>query len=67
MNGPGYATTADTATGIRLMMRDSVHTVLRLDIVDKQSLVEGSIKKLYEGKVVSRGFSDQLVKVLPRW
>jgi hypothetical protein len=39
--------------------------VLRLDIVDKQSFVEGSIKKLCEGKVVSRGFSDQLVKVLP--
>ena len=28
MNGPGYATTADTATGIRLMMRDSVITSL---------------------------------------
>ena len=39
--------------------------VLRLDIVDKQSLTEGNIKKLYEGKVVSSGFSNQLVKVLP--
>jgi hypothetical protein len=39
--------------------------LLRLDIVDKQSLTEGNIKKLYEGKVVSSGFSDQLAKVLP--
>jgi hypothetical protein len=38
---------------------------LRLDIVDKQALAEGNIKKLYEGKVVSSGFSDQLAKVLP--
>jgi hypothetical protein len=40
--------------------------VLRLDIVDKQALAEGNIKKLYEGEVVSRGFSDQLVQVLPK-
>jgi Domain of unknown function (DUF4136) len=40
--------------------------VLRLDIVDKQALAEGNIKKLYEGKVMSRGFSDQLVQVLPK-
>ena len=39
--------------------------VLRLDIVDKQALAEGRIKKLYEGKVMSRGFSDQLAEVLP--
>jgi hypothetical protein len=39
--------------------------VLRLNIVDKQALAEGKIKKLYEGKVVSRGFSDQLAEVLP--
>jgi len=49
--------------------RDTAQTeytrVLRLDIVDKQALVEGNIKKLYEGTVVSSGFSDQLVKVLP--
>jgi hypothetical protein len=38
---------------------------LRLYIVDKQALTEGTIKKLYEGKVVSRGFSDQLAEVLP--
>jgi hypothetical protein len=38
---------------------------LRLYIVDKQALTEGKIKKLYEGKVVSRGFSDKLTKVLP--
>ena len=39
--------------------------VLILDIVAKQGLAEGNIKKLYEGKVVSSGFSDQLVQVLP--
>jgi hypothetical protein len=38
---------------------------LRVDIVDRQALTEGKIKKLYEGKVVSRGFSDQLAEVLP--
>jgi hypothetical protein len=40
--------------------------VLRLDIVDKQAFAEGNIKKLYEGRVVSSGFSDQLDKVLPK-
>jgi hypothetical protein len=39
--------------------------VLRLDIVDKHALAEGNIKKLYEGKVVSSGYSGQLVQVLP--
>jgi hypothetical protein len=39
--------------------------ILRLDIVDKQALAEGNIKKLYEGKVVSNGSSNQLMKVLP--
>jgi hypothetical protein len=39
--------------------------ILRLDIVDKQALAEGNIKKLYEGRVVSSGSSDQLAKVLP--
>jgi hypothetical protein len=39
--------------------------VLRLDIVDKQALTEGNIKKLYAGKVVSSGFSAELVQVLP--
>jgi Domain of unknown function (DUF4136) len=36
-----------------------------LYVVAKQGLAEGNIKKLYEGKVVSSGFSDQLVQVLP--
>jgi Domain of unknown function (DUF4136) len=46
--------------------RQTVYTrVLILDIVDKQGFAEGNIKKLYEGKVVSRGFSDQLGQVLP--
>ena len=39
--------------------------VLIVDIVAKQGLAEGNIKKLYEGKVVSSGFSDQLGQVLP--
>jgi hypothetical protein len=39
--------------------------VFRLDIVDKETLAEGNIKKLYEGKVVSSGYSGQLVQVLP--
>jgi hypothetical protein len=41
--------------------------VLRLDIVDKQDFAEGNIqKKVYEGRVVSSGFSDKLDKVLPK-
>lgn len=39
---------------------------LRLDIVDKQALAKGNVKKLYEGRVLSSGFSDQLDKVLPK-
>jgi hypothetical protein len=39
--------------------------VFRLDIVDKQALAAGTVKKLYEGKVVSRGSSSQLAAVLP--
>jgi uncharacterized protein DUF4136 len=39
--------------------------VFRLDIVDKQALAEGNTKKLYEGKVVSSGYSGQLATVLP--
>jgi hypothetical protein len=51
--------------GTRETKQTEYTRVLRLDIVDKQALAEGSIKKLYEGKVVSSGFSDQLVQVLP--
>jgi len=39
--------------------------ILKLDIVDKQALAQGNIKKLYEGKVVSTGSSSQLATVLP--
>ena len=39
--------------------------VLIVYIVAKQGLAEGNIKKLYEGKVVSSGFSNQLGQVLP--
>jgi hypothetical protein len=51
--------------GTRETSQTEYTRVLRLDIVDKQALAEGNIKKLYEGKVVSSGFSDQLAKVLP--
>jgi hypothetical protein len=39
--------------------------VLIVYIVAKQGLAEGNIKKLYKGKVVSSGFSNQLGQVLP--
>jgi len=51
--------------GTRETRQTEYTRVLRLDIVDKQALAEGNIKKLYEGKVVSSGSSDQLMKVLP--
>jgi hypothetical protein len=51
--------------GTRETSQTEYMRVLRLDIVDKQALAEGNIKKLYEGKVVSSGFSGQLVQVLP--
>jgi Domain of unknown function (DUF4136) len=53
------------AVGTRETKQTEYTRVLRLDIVDKQALAEGNIKKLYEGKVVSSGSSDQLAKVLP--
>jgi hypothetical protein len=52
--------------GTRETSQTEYTRVLRLDIVDKQALTEGNIKKLYEGRVVSSGFSGQLVKVLPK-
>ena len=51
--------------GTRVTSQTEYTRVLRLDIVDKQALAEGNIKKLYEGKVVSNGSSNQLMKVLP--
>ena len=51
--------------GTRETRQTEYTRVLRLDIVDKQALAEGNIKKLYEGKVVSNGSSNQLMKVLP--
>jgi len=51
--------------GTRAARETEYTRVLRLDIVDKQALAGGTIKKLYEGRVVSSGFSDQLAKVLP--
>lgn len=51
--------------GTRKTAETQYTRVLRLDIVDKQALAEGNIKKLYEGRVVSSGFSGQLVEVLP--
>ena len=49
----------------RLTKQTEYKRVLIVDIVAKQGLAEGNIKKLYEGKVVSSGFSDQLDQVLP--
>lgn len=60
-NWPTYG-----VVGTRVESQTEYTRVLILDIVDKRALVEGNIKKLYEGKVVSSGFSDQLVKVLPK-
>jgi len=51
--------------GTRETRQTEYTRVLRLDIVDKQALAEGNIEKLYEGKVVSNGSSNQLMKVLP--
>jgi hypothetical protein len=51
--------------GTKKIRQTQYTRLLRLDIVDKQALAEGKIKKLYEGRVVSSGFSDQLAKVLP--
>jgi Domain of unknown function (DUF4136) len=52
--------------GTRETSQTEYKRVLRIDIVEKQALAEGNIKKLYEGRVVSSGFSDQLDKVLPK-
>jgi len=38
---------------------------LKLDILDKKSLTEKQVKKIYEAKVTSRGSSGQLPEVLP--
>jgi hypothetical protein len=51
--------------GTKKIRQTQYTRLLRVDIVDRQALTEGKIKKLYEGKVVSRGFSDQLAEVLP--
>jgi len=37
----------------------------KLDILDKKPLLDKQIKKLYEAKVISRGSSGQLSRVLP--
>jgi hypothetical protein len=52
--------------GKRETSQTEYRRVLRLDIVDKQDFAEGNIKKVYEGRVVSSGFSDKLDKVLPK-
>ena len=42
--------------------------VLRLDIVDKQSLTKGNIKKLYEGRVVSSAsLATNWLKFCQKW
>jgi len=39
--------------------------VLILDLLDRKTLADGKTKKVYEGKVVSRGSTGQLAPVLP--
>jgi hypothetical protein len=38
---------------------------LGLDLLERKALADGKIKKLYEGKAVSRGSTGQLAPVLP--
>jgi hypothetical protein len=38
---------------------------LKIEILDKKALVQQNIKKIYEAKVLSRGSSVQLSKVMP--
>jgi hypothetical protein len=69
----GYATYSGTTTytptygvvGTGVTSQTQYTRVFKLDIVEKQALAAGTIKKLYEGKVLSRGSSGQLAKVLP--
>ncbi len=51
--------------GTGVTSRTEYTRFFRLDVLDKQALAEGKIKKLYEGKVVSAGSSRQMVAVLP--
>ena len=64
--GHGFYEPTYGVVGTRETRQTEYTRVLRLVIVDKQSLAERNIRKLYEGKVVSSGFSDQLVQVLPK-
>ena len=69
----GYGTYSGTTTytptygvvGTGVTSRTEYTRFLRLDLLDRKNLAEGKIKKLYEGKVVSRGSSGQLPAVLP--
>jgi hypothetical protein len=38
---------------------------LKIEILDRNALVQQKIKKIYEAKVLSRGSSAQLSKVMP--
>ncbi|MEW6414566.1 MAG: DUF4136 domain-containing protein [Pseudomonadota bacterium] len=59
-NTPTYGV---VGTGVR---SDTVFSrFLRLDLIDKASLVNGKIKKVYEAKVSSEGASGQLAAVMP--
>jgi Domain of unknown function (DUF4136) len=69
----GYSTYPGTTTytptygvvGTGVTSQTQYTRVFRLDMLDKQALAAGTVKKLYEGKVVSRGSSSQLAEVLP--
>jgi hypothetical protein len=66
--GCGYSNPWPTygPVGKRETSQTEYSRVLRLVIVDKQAFAEGNIKKLYEGRVESSGFSNQLDKILPK-
>jgi hypothetical protein len=71
--GGGYATYSGTTyntpsygvVGTGVGSRTEYGRFLRLDLVDRAALVGGSVKKLYEGRVTSRGSSGQLSAVMP--
>lgn len=68
----GYGTYSGTTTytpkygvvGTGVTSRTEYTRFLRVDLLDKKTLAEGKVKKVYEGKVASRGSSGQLAAVL---
>lgn len=71
--GSGYATYSGTTyntptygvVGTGSGSRTEYSRFVRLDLVDRTALAGGNIKKLYEGRVTSQGYSGQLSAVMP--